>query len=111
MEQSEVVRRAIEAVRAICEAPHTETIGQREPRREAVWPPESEAAIKRFHGQLHARLFPFIGHKVRTPQGPGTLLQVFEDRATVLLDSERDGACVRFLPCEISPVAAHDAYA
>jgi hypothetical protein len=39
------------------------------------------------------------------------LLQVFAEQATVLLDSERDGACVRFLPAEISPLAAHDAYA
>ena len=36
------------------------------------WPPESVAAERRF-GQPHARLFPFLGRKVRTPGGPGTL--------------------------------------
>jgi hypothetical protein len=38
--------------------------------------------------QPHAKLLPLLGRKVRTPAGPGTLLQVFLDRATVLLDSE-----------------------
>lgn len=55
-------------------------------------------------GQPHARLFPFIGHKVRTPSGPATLMQVFADRVTVLLDFDRDGACKRFLPAEIAPI-------
>jgi hypothetical protein len=75
-----------------------------------TWRPESLDAELRF-GQPHARLFPFIGRKVRTPSGPGTLLQVFADRATVLLDSERDQGCVRFLPHEVIPVAPERAYA
>lgn len=50
-------------------------------------PRESSAGVRRF-GQPHARLFPLIGRKVRTPGGQGTLLQVFADRVTVLLDSE-----------------------
>jgi len=74
------------------------------------WPSESLDIERRF-GQPHAKLFPFIGHKVRTPRGHGTPLQVFAERATVLLDSERDGSCTRFLPTEISPVAAEEAYA
>jgi len=70
--------------------------------KEAAWPPESLDAEQRF-GQPHARLFPFIGRKVRTPAGPGTLLQVFSDRVTVLLDSEL-GRCSFFSPGEIEPV-------
>jgi hypothetical protein len=72
---------------------------------EAVWAPQSEAAAMRFDGQSHTRLFVLIGCKVRTPGGPGTLLQVFADRVVVLLDSERDGACARFPPTEVSPIA------
>jgi hypothetical protein len=68
------------------------------------WPSDSLDAERRF-SQPHARLFPFIGHKIRTPSGPGTLIQVFAERVTVLLDCERDGSCARFLPDEISPVA------
>jgi hypothetical protein len=80
------------------------------PRQEGVWHLESLDAEQRF-GQPHAKLFPFIGRKVRTPQGPGTLLQAFAEAATVLLDSERDGACARFLPTEISPAVTEEAYA
>jgi hypothetical protein len=74
------------------------------------YPPESLNRVLRF-GQPHAKLFMFIGRKVRTPNGLGTLLQVFADRATVLLDSERDHVCVRFLPSEVIPVAPEEAYA
>jgi hypothetical protein len=65
------------------------------------WPPESRDTVRRF-GQSHARLFPFIGRKVRTPEGPGTLLQVFADRVTVLLDSEVSN-CAVFKSREIEP--------
>jgi hypothetical protein len=65
------------------------------------WPPESYQAIRRF-GQPHARLFPFIGRKVRTPGGPGTLIQVFADRVTVLLEADLN-KCSWFAPGEISP--------
>jgi hypothetical protein len=51
----------------------------------------------------HARLFPFIGRKVRTPQGSGVLLQAFVERVTVLLDSELD-RCSFFQPAEVEPV-------
>jgi hypothetical protein len=71
-------------------------------RTEIGWPPESRDAERRF-GQPHARLFPFIGRKVRTPGGPGTLLQVFADRVTVLLDSQL-ARCSYFSPGQIKPV-------
>jgi hypothetical protein len=67
------------------------------------WPPESLHAQRRF-AQPHAKLFPFIGRKVRTPAGPGTLLQVFADRVTVVLDSELP-RCSFFLPDQIEPVS------
>jgi hypothetical protein len=41
---------------------------------------------------------------MRTPDGVGTLLQVFADRVTVLLDSELK-RCSYFLPAEIEPVS------
>jgi hypothetical protein len=70
-------------------------------------PSESLEAARRF-GQPHAKLFPLIGRKVRTPSGPGTLLQVFAGRATVVLDSEVS-LCKFFRPPEIQPVSCHDA--
>lgn len=65
--------------------------------------PLSLGAERRF-GQPHARLFPSLGRKVRTPNGPGTLLQVFADRVMVLLDSELS-KCSFFRPGEIEPVS------
>jgi hypothetical protein len=53
-------------------------------------------------GQPHARLFVFLGRKVRTPAGAGTLLQVFADRVTVLLETELS-RCAVFTPQEIAP--------
>jgi hypothetical protein len=67
------------------------------------WPAESVEAERRF-GQPHARLFPFIGRKVRTPGGPGTLLQVFAERVTVLLDSELS-RCAFFQPGQVEPLS------
>jgi hypothetical protein len=67
------------------------------------WPPESLEAERRF-GQSHAKLFPFLGRKVRTPDGPGTLLQVFADRVTVLLESELS-RCSFFQPNQISLIS------
>ncbi len=55
---------------------------------EPCWPSGSHGAVEKF-GDWSARLYPFIGRTVRTPKGLGELLQVFRDRATVLLDSER----------------------
>ncbi len=67
------------------------------------WPPESLDYEQRF-GQPHGRLFAFIGRKMRTPAGPGTLIQVFADRCTVLLDSQVS-QCAGFAPGEIEPVS------
>jgi hypothetical protein len=66
------------------------------------WPPASLDSERRF-GQPHAKLFPFLGRKVRTPSGPGTLIQVFAERATVLLDSQLH-KCAWFTPEEIRPI-------
>jgi hypothetical protein len=60
-------------------------------------------AEQRF-GQPHARLFPFLGRKVRTPGGVGTLIQVFANGCTVVLDSQAS-ECARFAPAEIEPVS------
>jgi hypothetical protein len=73
------------------------------PAEQRGWPPVSLDAERRF-GRPHAKLFPFIGRKVRTPTGTGTLLQVFSDRATVLLDSELS-RCSFFSPGQIEPVS------
>jgi len=67
------------------------------------WPPESLDAEGRFN-QPHARLLPFLGRKVRTPKGAGTLLQVFAVRVTVLLDADLN-KCSFFSPTEIQPVS------
>lgn len=67
-----------------------------------TWPPVSLNAERRF-GQAHAKLFPFIGRKVRTPHGPGTLIQVFSERVTVVIESELS-LCRFFRPAEIEPV-------
>jgi hypothetical protein len=68
-----------------------------------AWPHASRDVEWRF-GQPHARLFPFLGRKVRTPGGSGTLIQVFADRVTVVLDSELS-RCAFFQPAEIEPVS------
>ncbi len=54
-------------------------------------------------GKSHARLFPYTGRKVRTPDVPGMLLQVFADRVTVVLDSEQS-RCSFFPTVQIEPV-------
>ena len=74
-----------------------------------TWPAASAGAERRF-GHPAARLYPFIGQTVRTPAGPGTLLQVFSDRTTVFLDSEqtkpKDLQRVMFFdPADIYPPA------
>ena len=65
------------------------------------WPAESFEAERRF-GQAHAKLFPFLGRKMRTPAGPGTLIQVFAERVTILLDSEVS-KCTSFALGEVQP--------
>ncbi len=101
MQQNDVVRRAVEAVRAICQEPCVESESEPESWRENR---QTAIAVRRFHGQSHARLFSFLGRKVRTPAGMGTLLQVFADRCTVVLDSHV-AQCAHFAPDEIEPVS------
>lgn len=67
------------------------------------WPPESYDTAQQYGGP-HCRLFPFLGRKVRTPAGSGTLLQVFADRCAVLLDSELN-RCTWFHLEEVEPVS------
>lgn len=57
--------------------------------------------MRRF-GCLHARLYPLMGKKVQTPEGEGTLVQVFGERAAVNLDCDGSRLAV-FLPCELGP--------
>jgi hypothetical protein len=87
---------------------HKEEVGKllrnkQVPRLEMNWPTESLDAEQRF-GKSHAKLFSFIGRKVRTPNGTGTLIQAFADRATVILDSEIS-RCSFFVPGQIQPVS------
>lgn len=70
---------------------------------ECNWPPESFDYERRF-GRSHSKLFPFIGRKVRTPNGPGTLIQVFANRVTVVLDAEIS-RCSFFVPGQVEPVS------
>jgi hypothetical protein len=55
-------------------------------------------------GQPHAKLFPYLGRKVRTPEGTGTLIQVFADHVTVVLDSQLS-RCSFFGPGQIQPAS------
>jgi len=73
------------------------------PAPQRFWPPASFDMEKRF-AQPHAKLFPFIGRKVRTPAGTGMLLQVFAKRVMVVLDSEMS-RCSFFPPAEVQPVS------
>lgn len=73
------------------------------------WPEASLDAERRFArppAELapHAKLFPFLGRKVRTPGGPGTLVQVFANRVTVILDTDLEH-CSFFRPEEVRPVS------
>lgn len=69
---------------------------------ESNWPPASLDEERRF-GQPHAKLFLYLGRKVRTPGGVGTLIQVLADRVTVVLDTELSH-CSFFEPAQIEPV-------
>jgi hypothetical protein len=73
------------------------------PKQEKEWPKESLDALRRF-AQPHAKLFPFIGRKVRTPRGAGTLIQVFAHRAAVVLEGQLEH-CDFFRPDEIEPAS------
>lgn len=56
-------------------------------RHNLHWPPPSLEAERKFDHPA-ARLYAFLNRQVRTPHGTGRLLQVFGDRAAVLLDTE-----------------------
>lgn len=66
-----------------------------------AWPPSSLRAEQRFR-HPYARLLPFLMGTVLTDLGPGRLLQVFPDRAAVLLDGS-PGKATWLLPEEIRP--------
>jgi hypothetical protein len=68
------------------------------------WPEASRDAVRRF-GLAVARLYPFLGRTILTPDGPGRLLQVFPERATVVLDARPETATF-YLPAELRPPGA-----
>lgn len=63
------------------------------------WPPECMGSQNRF-GQRHARLFPLLGRVVSTLSGPGVLVQVSANRATV----ELAGSLIIVNPDEVLPL-------
>jgi hypothetical protein len=71
--------------------------------KQNTWPVSSVEAETQFC-QPHAKLFPFIGRKVRTPKGVGTLIQAFAAGCTVLLDSDLL-RCARFASDDIEPAS------
>jgi hypothetical protein len=52
---------------------------------ENLWPPESLENEQRF-GYYHARLYPFVEHRVWTPAGTGKLYSVHADCSEIVLD-------------------------
>jgi hypothetical protein len=63
------------------------TGGGSAPEGRRKWSSENLYAQERFEC-LAARLYPFIGRRVRTTLGLGTVLRVSRNRVTVLLDVE-----------------------
>ncbi len=103
-ESDPIVERALEALRRIATEPvPLSTLAPVKLPKARRCPAEALDAERRF-GHPHAKLFPYIGRKVRTPEGPGTLLQVFAERVTVLLDSELK-KCAFFMPEQIEPAS------
>jgi|GEM_PF-2176362 len=72
------------------------------------WPPESLRCEARF-GHRAARLYPFLGRRVGTPQGPGRLEQVLEARCRVVLDALPDRA-VEILADLVRPLPVEEAH-
>ncbi len=66
---------------------------------EPRWPPECLAAERTFCVPS-AKLYPLLNHLVLTPEGPGKLLSVFQDRVEVHLQGESKTR--RFRPGEIA---------
>ncbi|MEM7481070.1 MAG: hypothetical protein AAF481_07825 [Acidobacteriota bacterium] len=65
------------------------------------WPAESLDAERRFGGP-YARLFPFLGQRVDSVEGPGILEQVFADRVAIALVST-PSTLTFLLPSEVWP--------
>lgn len=65
------------------------------------WPQASHDAVRQSRAP-EARLYPFVGKAVATPDGPGRLLAVFSDRAGVALDTEPERVAF-LLPSEVLP--------
>lgn len=104
----ELTRRALESSQGAAltyEKNETNEKRVNDPCRQVArpWPAASLEAERRF-GRPHAKLFPFLGRKVRTPVGVGTLIQVIADRCTVVLDSQMS-QCAWLLPSDIVPVS------
>ena len=73
--------------------------------RDDRWLHELSLDYERRFGAPYARLFAFVGRKVRTPEGPGVLHQVFRDRCAVALDAEAQKYLHFFPPETIEPVS------
>lgn len=70
----------------------------------AAWSEESKRSVEKF-GREYCRLLPLIGAPVLTPRGTGWLIQVFHDRALVLLDSNNtNDKTQRFTTNDIQPI-------
>jgi hypothetical protein len=81
--------------------------------RVVTWP-KSCLESERLFGQPHARLFPLVPcdnypdaptGRVMTLNGPGRLLQVFAERAAVVLDTGPQDAMVFLHPSQVWPAA------
>ncbi len=66
------------------------------------WPAECLESEQRFR-QPHARLFPLLDKSVETPLGAGRLVQVFADRAAVVLHHDQESLTF-LLPEEVHPI-------
>lgn len=86
-------------------------------RDKVEWPKESRDLVKRL-GVPHARLYPYVTKdakhpdpkkEVVTPEGRGFLLQVFSDRAFVLLHNTKPRESARNIKAnEYKPMTAID---
>lgn len=74
-------------------APAPEPAGPGPQEDLAGWPPECRESLRLYHRPPvlvtpHARLFPLVGRRVLTPQGPGRLLAARLDGCPVVLDTD-----------------------
>ena len=66
--------------------------------KQSLWPEDSLEAERRF-GSPTAKLYPFLGKTVSTPEGSGMLWQAFSSRCGVVL--EKDPKRVIFMQPEL----------